>query len=211
MSEYPGVSTPLVEQGSDEAQIGERGTAIPITIDGSRLGASGAKVTLKAPYLYARRSTSPFKAVPYLNSTPIINPTNTTNATVDIADADAVKFAVGDVVTFYDVSTGLLSAEGLTIDIIGAAGSGGTGETLITFTGETWSTPPVATDLLVVQDGAQLSANAVLVQKDLTFDGSTDFAASGYVKGTFLKSKVNNATYFAQASNQNLLLLDSQE
>lgn len=207
MSLYPGVTVPFANQGGAEAMIGE-GKAIPITIDGARLGASSAKVKVIGPSLYARRTASPYKAVPFLNNAVIANPTNTTNATVDIPDADAVKFGVGDLVTFYDVSAGAMSTESKTLDIIGAAGSGGAGETLLTFTGEVWTTPPVATDLLVVKDGAELSKNVVAVLEDVEFDGSTAFASAGYIEGTFIKSKVGNTTYFVQADNQNVQLVD---
>lgn len=210
MGSYPGVGTPYVNQGGAEAQIGDDALAIPMTIDGARLGTALANVTVKGPSLFGRRTAAPNKLVPLVNGTAIINPTNTTNATVDIADADAVKYRVGDLLTFYDVSTGLFSAETKTLDIIGAAGSGGTGETLLTFTGEVWTTPPVATDILVVADGAQLSANAVLINEDVVFDGSTDKGTKGYIKGTFQKSKVGNTTYFTQADNQVLKLVDTQ-
>ena len=210
MSKYPGVGSVAVNQGGVEAQIGDRGTAIPVTVDGTRLGSTGTPVTLTAPHLYARRTASPYKAVPFTNGTAIINPTNTTNATIDVADADAVKFVVGDTCTFYDVSAAGLDANaGKVISAIGAAGSAGAGETLITFTG-VWTAAPVASDILVVADGAQLSANVVLVQEDITFDGATSFATTGWVEGTFLKSKVNNTTYFDQSKLQTLKLVDMQ-
>jgi Neuraminidase-like domain len=79
----------------------------------------------------------------------IENPTNTTNATVEVPDTDADKFKAGYVVTYYDVSAHVLSAETKTISFIGEAGSGGIGKTLITLSG-IWTTPPVAKDLLVI-------------------------------------------------------------
>ena len=205
----PSMTVPYASQGGAEAMINQE-PGIPITIEGTRLGTVAAPVTLTGPRLYARRTASPYKALPLVNGTAIINPTNTTNATVDIADADAVKFRVGDLLTFYDVSTGLLSTETKTLDIIGAAGSGGTGETLLTFTGEVWSTPPVATDILVVADGAELSANVVLVQEDITFDGVNDIPSVGILDGTFNKGKVNNTTYFDNSKRQSLILINIQ-
>lgn len=206
----PKMTMIFTSQGGSEAALGERGKAIPVTVDGTRLGSATSKVTLKGPYLYARRSASPYKAVPFLNSTAIINPTNTTNATIDVADADAVKFRVNDTVTFYDVSAGALSAEGLVVSAIGAAGSGGAGETLVTLTG-VWSTAPVASDLLVVKDGAELSSRVILIEEDIEFDGTTSPIVAGFVDGTFLKDLVNNTTYFVQHDNQELQLLDMQK
>lgn len=209
MSTYPGASSVFSNQGGAEAMIGDNGVAIPITIDGSRLGSATATVKLKAPYLFARRSTSPYKAVPFQSNGAIANPTNTTNATVDIPDADAVRFRVNDSCTYYDVSLGALHSESKVISAIGAPGSGGAGETLVTFTG-VWTTAPVATDLLVVADGAQLSANAVMVMEDIEFDGSTDAGVNGYITGIFQKSAVNNASRFVQADNQGIKLVDVQ-
>ena len=202
---FPKTSHVYTNQGGVECMIGERGKSIPITIDGVRRDS-----TITGPSLFARRTASPYKAVPFMNNAVIANPTNVTNATVDVPDADAVKFKVGDVVTFYDVSAGAMSAESLTLDIIGAAGSGGAGETLLTFTGEVWTTPPVATDLLVVADGAQLSANVVVVLEDIECDGVDDISAAGFINGSFVKGAVENRTYFVQADNQNIQLVDVQ-
>lgn len=202
MEGYPSTNRVRVNQGGVECVIGTPGARIPVTIDGSRLGAAAAKVTIQGPALYGRRADSPNKAVPFMNSGVISDPTNTTNATVDIPDADAARFKVGDVVTFYDVTAGAMSAESLTLDVIGAAGSGGAGVTLLTFTAEVWSTPPEAADLLVVADGAQLSVNAVVILEDVEFDGSTDIPSSAFINGQFVKSVVGRTTYFVQSENQ---------
>ena len=202
METYPAVNTILTSQGGVECVIGDPGQRLPVTIDGARLGASDAKITIQGPALYGRRTASPNKVVPFQSGGVIADPTNSTNATVDVPDADAVRFNVGDLVTFIDVSTGLLSTEQLTVDIIGDAGSGGAGETLITFTGEVWSTPPEAADILVVADGSELSTQAVVVLEDIEFDGSTDVASSAFINGSFVKSAVNRDDYFIQSENQ---------
>lgn len=210
MSKYSNASVLYTSQGGAEAMIGDKGASISVTIDGARLGSSTAKIKVVGPSLYARRTASPYKAVPFMNSAVVAGPTNTTNATVDIPDADAVRFRVNDACTYYDVSASALYAtETKTISAIGAAGSGGAGETTITFTG-VWTTAPVATDLLVVSDGAQLSANVIVIAEDVEFDGATDFASHGYVTGVFQKSKMGNTTYFVQADNQNLELINMQ-
>lgn len=207
MADFPKTDNPFVSQGSKEAMLSSDAIGIPITIDGTRLGSSTSKTTVKAPYLYARKTASPHKAKPFMLNGAIADPTNTTNATVDVPDADAGKFKVGDTCTFYDVSTGLLSTETLVISAVGAAGSGGSGETLITFTG-VWSTAPVATDRLCVADGTQLSANAMIVLADVEYDGTNDKPATGYINGIFKKSLVGNLTYFDNTKAPNIQLLD---
>ncbi|MBI5234465.1 MAG: hypothetical protein HY880_08935 [Deltaproteobacteria bacterium] len=209
MSKTPRTSIPYVNQGGVECMIGERGISIPITIDGTRLGSASANVTVVGPSLFARRTASPFNAVPFSNGTLVINPTNTTNATMDIADADAVKFRVGDTITYYRISTSALHTETKVISAIGATGSGGAGETLVTLTG-VWTTPPVANDFLVVADGAQLSKNVCVVLEDVIFDGSTGYVVAGFIDGKFVKSAIENKTYFVQADKQDLVLVDIQ-
>ena len=207
MSKVPGVSSIYATQGGVECMIGEPGDAIPITIDGARLGSTAANITFKGPALYARRTASPYKAVPFMNSAAISAATNVTNATVTIPDADAVRFRVGDACTYYTIATGVIYAtETRVISAIGAAGSGGAGLTTITFTG-VWTTAPAATNLLVVADGAQLSANVVVVLEDVVFDGATDALTAGYIEGAFLASAVQNAAYFVAANNQRINLV----
>jgi len=207
---YPSVSKIFTNQGGKECMIGERGRSIAITIEGNRTGTAAVPVTIKGPSLFARRTASPYKAVPLMNNAVIANPTNTTNATVDVPDAMAAKFKVGDSASYYDVSAvGMYTGAALAISAIGAAGSGGAGETLVTFTG-TWTTAPVASDLLVVADGAQLSKNAVVVLEDVTLDGVNDVPAAGFIDGAFVKGSVENTTYFVQADNQLLKLVDQQ-
>ena len=204
---FPSRESILVSQGGVECVIGDPGSRIPVTIDGARVGASDAKITIAGPALYGRRTASPNKVVPFQNGGVISDPTNTTDATVDVPDADAVKFQVGDLVTYVDVSTGILYTESLTLDIIGAAGSGGAGVTLLTFTGETWTAAPEAADILVVADGSELSINAVVVLESVEFDGSTEFTAAAFINGQFVKAAVNGDDYFIQSENQVLQLV----
>lgn len=88
----------------------------------------------------------------------IENPTNVINATVEVPDAGAVMFKVGDVVTYYDVDADALHNETKTISSVGAVGSGGAGKTLITLSG-VWTTLPVADELLVKTDRNYNRAN----------------------------------------------------
>lgn len=208
MSATPKMTVPNVNQGGAEATL-VAGDGISITIDGTRLGSSTSKTKITAPYLYARATASPYKARPFLLNAAIAAPTNTTNATVNIPDADAVKFKVGDSCTYYNVSTGGFSTETKVISAIGAAGSGGAGQTTITFTG-VWTTAPVAGNLLCVADGTQLSANVVVVLEDVAFDGTNDALATGYINGVYNKSLVNNTTYFDNTKAPNIQLVDMQ-
>ena len=202
MSEFPGQTNILVSQGGKECVIGTPGARLPVTIDGARVGATAVPVVISGPALFGRRTASPNKLVPFQSGGVIADPSNTTNATVDVPNADAVKFRVGDLITFVDVSTGLLSTETLTLDIIGAADSGGAGETLLTFTAETWTTAPEAADILVVADGSQLSSNAVVVLEDITLDGGDDVPSAAFINGQFKKSVIGGTTYFIQSENQ---------
>jgi hypothetical protein len=96
---------------------------------------------------------------PPLPPKPVIeNPTNITNATVEVPDSDAVLFKIGDVVTYFDVDANAPHTETKTISSMGAAGSGDVGKTLITLSG-VWATPPVADDLLVKADRCYNRAN----------------------------------------------------
>lgn len=200
--EYPKMEVPFQSQGGKEGMIGDDHVAIPVTVDGAsgRYGVSSAdKETIAGPALYARQTASPYKAMPFFSNAVISSPTNLTNATVDVPAADVKKFAIGDVCTFYDVSGSALSSETLTIS--------GISSTTITFTG-VWTTPPVANDLLVLADGTQLSKNVVVISDDIDFDGSSDFAQNAYIKGAWIKGKVERTTYFTEADNQNIQLLD---
>ena len=78
----------------------------------------------------------------------IQNPTNVSNATVSVGNADAAKLSNGMSCTYLVASTNALSGEAKQISAIGAANSGGAGQTTITFVG-TWTSAPVAGDRLV--------------------------------------------------------------
>ncbi len=216
-TKFPGVGTPYTNQGGKEASIGDRGVAIPMTINGAaaRYGTSTVDEVITGPHLYARETVSPYKALPFFSNGAMTDITNSTNFICDVPDSVAKRFAVGDFVKFYDVSATALDAgtlTNLTIDVVSAAGggTGGAGFTKITCTGEVFTNTPATADLLVLADGTELSANVVVVEGDITFDGVTDFSAPGYVSGVFNKSEVNNTDYYVAADNQNLELIDIQ-
>ncbi|MGE3163992.1 MAG: neuraminidase-like domain-containing protein [Planctomycetota bacterium] len=79
---------------------------------------------------------------------PIQNPTNIGNAMVSVGNADAAKLSNGMSCTYLIASTNALSGESKRISTVGAADSGGAGQTTITFVG-TWTSAPVAGDRLV--------------------------------------------------------------
>jgi hypothetical protein len=75
-------------------------------------------------------------------------PTNVGNATVSVANGDAAKLTKGGLCTFFPPKISSLNGETKRISDIGAADSGGGGQTTITFVG-TWKSAPVAGDRLV--------------------------------------------------------------
>lgn len=218
MDKFSGVEQVYTNQGGVDAMIGDPGTSIPITVDGSsaRYGTSSADTEIASgPHLFARKSASPYDALPFFSNAAMTDITNSTNFVCDVPDALAKRFKVGDLVKFYDVSDGALDTgalTSLTIDIVSAAGGGtaGAGFTKITCTDEVFTNTPAASDLLVLADGTELSSRAMVVLDDVEFDGSTEFGGKGFTGGSFNASKVNNTDYFVQADNQHLQLLDIQ-
>ena len=79
---------------------------------------------------------------------PIEDPTNVGNATVSVGNAAAAKLSNGMNCTYLGASANALSGESKRISTVGAADSGGAGQTTITFDG-TWTSAPVAGDRLV--------------------------------------------------------------
>lgn len=213
---YPKMEVPFQSQGGKEGMIGDDHVAIPVTVDGAsgRYGVSSAdKETIAGPVLYARQTASPYKAMPFFSYGVMTDITNVTDFVCDVPDAYAKRFAVGDLVKFYDVSAGGLDTgalTSLTIDVISAAGggTGGAGYTKITCTAEVFTNTPATNDLLVLADGTELSKNVVVISDDIDFDGSSDFAQNAYIKGAWIKGQVERTTYFVEADNQNIQLLN---
>lgn len=207
----PGINIPFVSQGSREACLTSDVVGIPITISETRVTG-----TVKGPSLFARRTASPYKARPFRQVANITSYVAST-ATLDIPDVDAVKFAVGDSVGYWDVTAAFEKPSGepeslsayQVIDTIGAAGSGagGAGFTLITLVGA-FATAPATGDKLYVTDGSHLSENVVVVLNDVTIDGTNDVIETGFIEGVFNKALVGNATYFEQSKNQKIQLVD---
>lgn len=112
------------------------------------------------------------------------NPTNTTNATLDIPDADAATFQAGEVCTYFDISANAVHTETKTIAAIGDAGSGGAGRTTITLSG-IWVTPPVAGDHLFFDALAMLkSAKALSRRLGVTYKEIVEIVQTGFVNPT---------------------------
>ena len=99
---------------------------------------------------------------------PIQNPTNVGNATVSVANGDAAKLTNGMTCTYFAVSTNTLSEESKRISQIGAADSGGAGQTTITIVG-TWASAPAAGDRLVFRplDHRPLDHRAAIFMESL--------------------------------------------
>jgi len=207
MAKNPSMTVPFVNQGGKESVIGRPGRSIPMTLLGDRIGTATSKEKVTAPRLYARLTASPFKARPFMENAVISAITNSINATANIPDADAIKFKNGDNCNFYDVSANGLAGESLPINTVGAAGSGGAGLTLITFTG-VFGTPPIANDFMVVADGSELSKNAVVVLEEIEYDGSTEFQTPGFIDGAYNKAEVENVSRFDATKNSAIELID---
>lgn len=210
MAKNPSMTVPFVNQGGKESVIGMAGRSLPMVLLGDRIGTATSKVVVTAPRLYARQTAVPHKGRPFMENADITSPTNSINATIDIPDADAVKFRNSDVCTFYDVSASDLSTETLTLNAstgVGAAGSGGAGLTLLTFVG-VWTAAPAANDLLAVADGTELSANAVMVLEEIEYDGSTEFQTPAFIDGAYNKAEVENTERFDSTKNSAIELME---
>lgn len=111
----------------------------------------------------------------------IKNATNAVNASVAVADADTADFREGMICSYMDVSAGALHGESMVITTIDVPGSGGPGQTTITFTG-VWTTPPDVDDLLVCLGARTLqSAKALSRRLGVTYQEIVDIVQTGFV------------------------------
>lgn len=179
------------------------GSEIPkrksITIDGDAKGF--AATVIPARTLYNKLSAAD-KYVPRFINGLIAQSNNTSNFVCDVPDALRAFLTVSDKVRFYDVSAAAISADSITIDTIGALGSGheGAGYTLITCTGETFTSAPASgTDLLVLSDGSEDDSDMVLVDEEVDLADSVDKVVSASYACTIKKSVVNRADYINKA------------
>lgn len=155
--------------------------------------------------LFGRQKSSPGKVAPFAINGKISNPTNTTNATVDLPSSQVSLFKVGDVCTYFSMTTkDYFTGASKTISSI----SGVT----ITFSG-TWSTPPDVNDYLVLDDGTRDSDQVVLSLEDIDFSQTTDmlstFGFVGVVNRLLVRrilSHDNVATLYQSVKNQRLIL-----
>lgn len=111
----------------------------------------------------------------------IEHPTNASPASVSIADADAIAFAVGDPCTYVDVSAGSTHDETRVIADVGAPGSAGPGLTTITFQ-DVWTTPPDVGDLLVIDGPTALRSAKTLARRlGVTYEDIVRLVQAGFV------------------------------
>ena len=111
----------------------------------------------------------------------IQNPTNVGDATLNVANAEAAKLSADLLCTFFDTSANGLSNESKAIVAIGAADSGGAGQTLITLSGD-WITPPTAGDQLVCDvPGMLKSARALSRRLRVSYKEITEIVQTGFV------------------------------
>jgi hypothetical protein len=138
--------------------------------------------------LLSRQTAAPGRYSVFCLSGVISNPTNTTNATVDITNA-ASFFKVGDVCTFWRSATDVFSSETKTISSI----SGNT----ITFSG-VWTTAPVAGDLLVLKDGTERSEEVVVVTDYVDFTDTGTQVVQVLYRGVVRADLINRFTLFGE-------------
>lgn len=118
---------------------------------------------------------------------PIQSPTNAGNATVSVTNADARELRAGLAYTYFDQSANALSAESKIIASMGASDSGGAGRTTVSFEGS-WTTAPVAGDLLVCDAPAMLrSAKALSRRLGVTYKEIAEIVQAGFVNPEFSK------------------------
>ncbi|HLN62155.1 MAG TPA: neuraminidase-like domain-containing protein [Symbiobacteriaceae bacterium] len=120
----------------------------------------------------------------------IQSPTNAGNAALTVANADAAQFRAGMACTYFDVSANAMHGEALVVSAIGAANSGGAGQTKITFTG-VWTTAPVAGDRLLCDAPAMLkSAKALARRLGVTYKEMVELVQTGFVNPELQKLAV---------------------
>jgi hypothetical protein len=178
--------------------FGEDHEAVPITIKGDRVG-SGQIIT--GPSLWVRTTTSPYYAFPYMHGGEIGGVSGTT--VLNFRDyANAVNhFKVGDVVNVLKFATGVISG-GTTYNVESISTSG------IVLSGTGFALAPVANDLAYVYSDATYgvhsaltnAGNICLVLEDIILVSGVDQFAAGYIKGTFLRDRVRNATFLASGA-----------
>lgn len=117
-------------------------------------------------------------------------PSNASNATVNVANAAADLFRVGNSCSYYEEATGLLlrSGENREISAIGAKDSGGPGKAMITFVG-IWVTPPKAGDILVLANVPELLSFAKTLSRRLgvTYKELVEIVQTGFVNPKLAK------------------------
>ncbi len=163
-----------------------------ITIDGDAQGFAGSVI----PEFTLYNMLTDGKYAPRFVSGAMTSITNSTNMECDVPNAMRPYLAVNDLVKFYDASAGALSTDSITVDAISAAdgGTGGTGFTKITCTGQVFSATPVSTgDLLVLADGSELDSDIVLVDEEVDLTDSVDQVVSASYTATLKKSLINRA------------------
>ena len=108
-------------------------------------------------------------------------------ATLTIANAEAAAFGAGDWCTYFDTSANGLHNETKAILTIGGPGSGGPGQTKLTFEGK-WTTPPEPGDRLVFDAPTTLrSAKALSRRLGVTYKEIAAIVQTGFVNPELTK------------------------
>lgn len=121
----------------------------------------------------------------------IQSPTNGSEASVSLADAEVSGLTPGMACGYFDVSANADAGEVNKLAAVGAPGSGGAGRTKLVFAGA-WTAAPVAGDLLVLQGPAMLRSAKALSRRlgvsyrEITRVVMTEFVNPGLSKLTLL-------------------------
>lgn len=205
MANHPKVTVFGYDPGRDkiDCMVGNDHMAIPITIKGSRTPAAGE--TIKGPSLWIRSSLSPYYAFPFMYGGLVSSATDTVITLVNAADA--AHFKASDKVSFFDLSAGGFSGgtAGIVTSVDEAAGT-------VTLSGAGLSgSVPAAGDICFVCSGAGTNGwigdgsrtyekNVCIVLEDIVMVKDMDQLSAGYIQGTFLRSKILNATHCPSGS-----------
>jgi len=163
----------------------------PVTIDYDRWNAKTEKNTL-----FGQQTATPGKYAPFMLA-PVMSAYTAETPSCVIPVADTGKFAVGDTVNWYDVS---LSAKDTGADKEIADIDTATGEVTLN---EAFDNAPTAeSDLLMLCDGTELSADVVIVEEEIDFSSTrkpealeADIITAVIYKGRVDINLINRTTY----------------
>jgi hypothetical protein len=201
MGNHPKVTVFGYDPGRNkvDCMVGDDFMAVPITLKSSRVPTAGE--TIVGPSLWIRSSLTPFYAFPYMYGGVVASVSGETKVTF-LNSGEAAHFTALDKVSFFK-SGGTFSG-GVTVVVESVSES--TNTILFSGAGPAAANMPAANDIVFVASGAgtygwigdaarAYEGNICVVMEDIVFVKDTDQLSAGYIQGTFLRKKVNGATY----------------